>query len=75
MLQNTKICMKCIGRLQQLNEFCANNEFVAPSSSDDNDIGKKLCYMCRLPFSFYEILPPNKSIANEIDKNKWLKAS
>ncbi|KAL7033830.1 hypothetical protein ACKWTF_007734 [Chironomus riparius] len=73
MLQNTKICMKCIGRLQQLNEFCANNEFVAPSSSDDNDIGKKLCYMCRLPFSFYEILPPNKSIANEIDRNKWLK--
>ena len=75
MLQNTKICMKCIGRLQQLNEFCANKDIVPPNSSDDKDNGKKSCDMCQLQFSSFEILPPNKTIAHEIDLNKWLKVN
>jgi hypothetical protein len=73
MLQNTKICMKCIGRLQQLNEFCANNDVAAPNSSDDEENDKKSCDMCQLQFSSCEILPPNKLIADKIDLTKWLK--
>ncbi|XP_070504553.1 uncharacterized protein [Chironomus tepperi] len=68
MLQNTKMCPKCIGRFQQLNEFCAIVEIAASDNhSPDND--KINCGMCHYQYSPYEIMPSS----NTVDSVKWLK--
>lgn len=72
MLQHTKVCIKCIGRLQQLNDFCSYNEIASPKYKSEDD---KICDMCRLSYSSYEIIPPSKSIADDIEFTKWLKVS
>jgi hypothetical protein len=62
--------MKCIGRLQQLNEFCSYSDIDKPKHEDENT---KFCDMCRLAHFPFEVLPPSKSNADEIEITKWVK--
>lgn len=78
MLQNTKICAKCIGRLHQINDFCASMEIVSQKKSIINGVmDKKCCDYCGIECSDYEFVPniQSKIAYEEMQCTKWAKAS
>lgn len=71
MLQNTKICVQCVGRLHQLNEFCAHIAVVPLNYDDEN--GKEICTICQQSYSSCEIVPSTYLIG--VDLTTFLKVS
>lgn len=63
MLQNSKLCIKCIGRLQQLNDYCAGNELEGEFLNEE--VGKLCCNLCRSLFSSDELITQAELILKE----------
>lgn len=73
MLQSTNLCLKCIGRLQQLNDFCASAEMKGTKEQED---GKSSCDICCFAFSAFEIVPETTQVDLIFDKIthiNWIK--